>query len=181
MVEIRALTVRQPYASAIIWGGKGVDNRSRNIAGSYRGPVAIHAGLKNDTAAWERLGDAMRWHRPDSRWNQLAAFFQCTLPLPDGWQSEEPLESWPSPQLYVDYGAIIGVVNLVDVHEPGKNWQDGETGRCSDWAEPDMCHLILENPRPLAEPIPWKGRQGLWKLDVDPYLNWHTTGLAALL
>lgn len=42
---MRAITVRQPYAWAIMHGGKDVENRSRNIAGSYRGPVAITAAL----------------------------------------------------------------------------------------------------------------------------------------
>ena len=46
--ELRILTVRQPWAWAIIHGGKGVENRVRNVAGSYRGPVAIHAGLALD-------------------------------------------------------------------------------------------------------------------------------------
>lgn len=42
---MRAITIRQPWAWAIIRAGKDVENRSRNIAGSYRGAVAIHAGL----------------------------------------------------------------------------------------------------------------------------------------
>ena len=46
MSELRVLTVRQPYAWAIIHGGKDIENRTRNIAGSYRGPVAIHAALQ---------------------------------------------------------------------------------------------------------------------------------------
>lgn len=45
---MRVLTVRQPWAWAIIHGGKDVENRSRNIAGAYRGPVAIHAGLTHE-------------------------------------------------------------------------------------------------------------------------------------
>ena len=40
---MRALTVRQPWAWAIIHGGKDVENRSRSL-GPYRGLVAIHAG-----------------------------------------------------------------------------------------------------------------------------------------
>jgi len=42
---MRILTVRQPWAWAIIHAGKTVENRTRSL-GSYRGPVAIHAGLK---------------------------------------------------------------------------------------------------------------------------------------
>ena len=56
---MRAMTVRQPHAWAIIHGGKDVENRTRNIAGSYRGPVAIHAGL----APFEQDNTSSRAHR----------------------------------------------------------------------------------------------------------------------
>jgi hypothetical protein len=49
---MRALTVRQPWAWAIVHGGKDVENRTRNLAGSYRGPVAIHAALRTTPDAW---------------------------------------------------------------------------------------------------------------------------------
>lgn len=42
---MRAITVQQPWAWAI-FNGKGVENRTRNIAGKYRGPLAIHAGAR---------------------------------------------------------------------------------------------------------------------------------------
>ena len=45
---MRVLTVRQPWAWAILNAGKNIENRSRNIVGSYRGPVAIHAGMTAD-------------------------------------------------------------------------------------------------------------------------------------
>lgn len=41
-----ALTVRQPWAWAIIHAGKYVENRSWSTA--YRGPLAIHAGKSYD-------------------------------------------------------------------------------------------------------------------------------------
>jgi hypothetical protein len=56
---VRAITVRQPWAWAIVHGGKDVENRTRNIAGAYRGPIAIHAGL----AAFEQNNAASRAHR----------------------------------------------------------------------------------------------------------------------
>ena len=46
---MRILTVRQPWAYAIVHLGKDVENRVRNIAGDYRGPVAIHAALAEDS------------------------------------------------------------------------------------------------------------------------------------
>lgn len=52
---MRAITVRQPWAWQIINQKKDVENRTRNIAGKYRGPVAIHAALKPDKDALFRL------------------------------------------------------------------------------------------------------------------------------
>lgn len=40
-------------------------------------------------------------------------------------------------------------------------------GHCSDWAEPDVHHLVLANPRPLPEPIPYRGALGLRTLDDE--------------
>lgn len=42
----RVLTIRQPWASAIIYAGKDVENRSWTT--SYRGRVYIHAGMRLD-------------------------------------------------------------------------------------------------------------------------------------
>ena len=146
---MRILTVRQPWAYAIIHLGKDVENRSRNIAGDYRGPVAIHAGarpLPFDDPSREFIA------------RQTGRF---------------PLVEHPS-----QLGAIIGVVDLADVHSAtvlgGCGWLDhhcSEHGtcrkHCSVWAEgPNPAggwfwHLILANPRPLPEPIPYKGALGL--------------------
>lgn len=44
MTPTLALTVRQPWAWAIVYGGKDVENRSWTT--SYRGPIYIHAAAK---------------------------------------------------------------------------------------------------------------------------------------
>lgn len=41
---MRCLTIRQPYAWAIMHGGKNIENRS--TAWRYRGSLAIHAGTR---------------------------------------------------------------------------------------------------------------------------------------
>ena len=48
---MKAITVRQPWAWAIVHGGKTIENRA--LAWSYRGPLAIHAGLR-----WSERGGA---------------------------------------------------------------------------------------------------------------------------
>ena len=40
----KVLTVRQPWAWAILFAGKDIDNRSRST--DYRGPLMIHAAVK---------------------------------------------------------------------------------------------------------------------------------------
>ncbi len=49
---MKALSVRQPFAWAIVHGGKDVENRS--WATSYWGPVLIHAGMR-----WHDVTPAM--------------------------------------------------------------------------------------------------------------------------
>jgi len=56
----------------------------------------------------------------------------------------------------VPFGAILGTVDLVDCVQDS----------ISEWAEPSWWHWILENPQPFPEPIPWRGRQGLWSIDA---------------
>lgn len=123
MTDIRILTVRQPWAWAIIHGGKDVENRVRNIAGAYRGPIAIHAAL-------------------------TGANFHA-----------RHADLWPFDDRHVT-GAIIGVVDLVDVHS-----HSGII--CTPWAFLDEFHMVLANPRPLTESIPFKGGLGLRRLPED--------------
>lgn len=134
---MRILTVRQPWAWAIIHGGKDVENRVRNIAGGYRGPVAIHTALKRDDQGWVDFG---------------------------AWRLTTGMRHEP-----MALGEIIGVVDLVAVHEdacsePG----DAECGGCcTPWAMHDFWHLCMRNPRALDEPIPYRGALGLRHLDDD--------------
>ena len=51
---MKALTLWQPWASAIPYGFKGIETRSWGT--NYRGPLAIHASKrKMDQAIWEEL------------------------------------------------------------------------------------------------------------------------------
>jgi len=133
---LRVLTVRQPWADAIINLGKDVENRTRNIAGAYKGPVAIHAAkqllpIDETLEAGKFIGD-------------LTGYM--------------PLFTMPAGR-----GAILGVVDLTETHPESRS----HPCDCSDWAEIDRWHLVLANPRPLTEPIPFKGALGLRRLPDD--------------
>lgn len=142
---MRILTVRQPWAWAIIHGGKDVENRVRNLAGEYRGPVAIHAGKSYDSAWQSRV-------------------------LDDAMQSSGARREPGDPPWWGNLGAIIGVVDLVDVHLDTDHEDDAgmpSVCRCrSSWAEAGAHHLVLANPLALVEPIPYKGALGLRELDA---------------
>lgn len=56
------LTIRQPWASAVVRLGKDVENRTWTTP--YRGPIAIHAGRSVDRAAHPRVGNALRQRLP---------------------------------------------------------------------------------------------------------------------
>jgi hypothetical protein len=55
------------------------------------------------------------------------------------------------------YGAILGVVTLADCIENSD----------SPWAMPGYWHWVLENPRPIASPIPSKGALSMWSPSIE--------------
>lgn len=135
---MKALTVQQPWAWAIIHGGKDVENRTQ--LWTYRGPLAIHAGARLSERGCMLVPELLDLTRPDL----LAEYADHEL----------------------TYGAIIGTVQLADVHTA--------TPICCDspWAERgyvehggrerrDVVHLVLEDPCPV-DPIPCRGTLGLW-------------------
>ncbi len=91
---MRALTVWQPWAWAIVAGHKPVENRGTCVVGRYRGPLAIHAGKRPD-------GDA-------------APFIARILGSYDWLYVDGP--EGPSVT-----GAVLGVVTVTGAHrrEPG--------------------------------------------------------------
>lgn len=140
---MRALTVRQPWAWAIIEGGKDVENRT--AAWSYRGQLAIHAGAQRSDRGY------------DSPLIQAAA-------LDASYFDDDVIR-------YQALGAVIGIVELVDAHRAHEGcceseWAEQEYLEAGGKTRRDLAHLVLENPRPLV-PIPAKGRLGLWIPDPD--------------
>ena len=135
---MRAITVRQPWASAIRSLGKDVENRSRNVAGDFRGLVAIHAA-KSEGTLEEYAAAARRIH---ALTGVLPMFT-----LPDS------------------LGAVIAIARLDDVHHASSCARpDGSL--CSVWAEPDAFHLVWGHVSPV-EPVRTRGALGLWTLPVD--------------
>jgi len=132
---MRCLSVRQPWAWAIIHGGKDIENR--NWKTDYRGLVAIHAGKAFDMNRSE-------WH--DFSTGQYGDFWH---------QMARGYNKQPDHVL----GAIIGVVEVVGCtpsYACDSPWKAGD--------DPDYFCWNLANPTALKEPIPLKGQLGLFNL-----------------
>lgn len=57
--------------------------------------------------------------------------------------------------------AVVAVADLAYACNTAR-WQPSDCG-CGTWALPGHCHWRLVNVRPLADPVPATGKQGLWK------------------
>lgn len=190
---MRALTIRQPWATLIARGAKTIETRSWST--KYRGPLAIHAGQSPRT--WREL-DA-----PSLMADRVvvdAVLVELGVKDADG--------SWPSPYeteagIFVDWsldrptfplGAVVAVAELVDVVPMIENPLEEPEGRFV-WVDPDFVQVhddlddpapryselenlfgdfaegrwawLLENVEPLEPPVPAKGRQGLWTVDHE--------------
>lgn len=62
---MRVITLRQPWAYAIVYLGKDIENRATNIAGTWRGPLAIHQGTRVDQEAMAVFRDQDNLPFPD--------------------------------------------------------------------------------------------------------------------
>jgi len=110
------------------------DVENRSRRIHYRGPLLIHAGKQWSTDGFDKL---LEYANNDTRKWDLRLI--QTLCHAKAWR-----------------GAIIGQVELV-----GCIWPSD-----SEWAElaGGMWHWLLENPQSFDEPIPMRGRQGLWQI-----------------
>jgi hypothetical protein len=134
---MRVLSVRQPWALHIVQSGKDVENRTRNIAGSYRGLVAIHAGRIPDEDALGRL--------PRLPSNGIPRIFHYGA--------------------IIGVATLVDVHSSGPTycHLLGKD----EPGMCSEWAEAGRWHLVFARPQRLRRPLPFAGSLGLRTLDTD--------------
>ena len=100
---MKALSIRQPWAWAIVSGIKPVENRSWST--KFRGEFLIHAAQKFDY-------DGFEWIKEN--------YFSDLLPL---------LERWDKPKDMFLRGGIVGKANLVDcVTKHDSNWFFGPYG-----------------------------------------------------
>ncbi|SNS53603.1 hypothetical protein SAMN06295912_108135 [Sphingomonas laterariae] len=100
---MKALSVRQPWAFSILFGGKEIENR--NWSTRYRGPLALHAakGMTNDEFdAWQ--------------------LFLSVQGLRGDWLTSKTMAD-------LQRGGVVGMVDLVDcVNAHPSRWFQGPYG-----------------------------------------------------
>jgi hypothetical protein len=140
----RALSIRQPWAWAILNAGKDIENRSWRT--HYRGRICIHAG----SAIQPRNLAEFKWILPDViAWHHHAATSTKEAKTPPPTMED----LWPSQRFFIDQprGGIIGTAEIVDcVDHSDSPWFTGPYG------------FVLANVQPVPF-IPVKGAQGMFK------------------
>lgn len=147
---MRAISLHQPFATAVVIDAKRYETRSWWTA--YRGPLVIHAAKHCLLSQMGEFGAMWNWNAALNR-------------MP----GSEPLSRT------LPFGALIGIVDLVDCvrceNVPmdiimGKRQQPGNTDVLLQWWEGSMGYWgagrfawKLENPRQFVTPVEWKGTQ----------------------
>lgn len=130
---MKALTVKQPWAWAIIHAGKCWENR--NWKTNYRGPLLIHSGLKFDEQA------------PD--WIEFMGI------------EKDGIVRRAYTNVIKLGGGIIGRVDLTDCCEVTNALLDCPEDPLGWISSSSKYAWKLENPKPLIF-TPCKGKLGLW-------------------
>ena len=162
---MKAITLWQPWASLLACGAKKYETRGWETR--YRGPIAIHAAKKGFAPYACELPIGFTDAAISVFWPGV--FDLCTV-----------VDSWDE----LPRGAIVATAELVCCRAIYKNRYDGVThilddtdaGICiegnellfGDWT-PGRYAWEFANVKMLDEPIPAKGKQGLW--------NWEEKGL----
>lgn len=146
--KIPCLSLWQPWASLIALGEKKIETRSWST--SYRGPIAIHA------AKTKRGFEDISWKDPDG-------IIEIDEPFASAFERHGILSLSDLP-----LGAVLCVADLMlcepteDIlpHISEQEYQFGnyERGRFG-W--------MLQDVRALPEPVPMRGQQGLWSVDLS--------------
>lgn len=135
---MKALTIRQPWASLIVLGHKDVENRTWKTA--IRGQIAIHSGQSKSIADWH------------SAIETVAVVRRCSLLESEIWLKENIgcFEGLPR-------GKIIGTVRIDSCN----------LKLMSPWHFLGSWGFYLSEPKAFKIPIPHKGKLGFWEVGLE--------------
>lgn len=145
---LTCITLHQPWASLIVAGLKGYETRSWPTR--HRGRLGIHAGRTVDRAALDAYADIFRTHAD-------------LLPAPDALPT----------------GCIVGTAELVACLACSAALERRLTvleRRVGNFAAGRYAWQLRDRET-LAQPIPARGYQGLWKWNPAPESGDRQAGL----
>ena len=143
---MKAITIKQPWASLICAGIKDIENRTWPT--KYRGRVLVHAGMAKTKESWP-------YQEPIRAY--LEALGNYTG-IPFSEMKRGIVDSCP-----LAFGAIIGSVEIVDcVINHTSIWAEKTDEEAVDWDAKPTYNWVLAHPVRFPEPIPIKGRLSFW-------------------
>ena len=145
---VPAISIRQPWAAAVVWLGKDIENRNHWIY-KYRGPLIIHASASKFSA--DDLIEMLAIARKDGVPEEELDLFN-----PDGYVTD-----------LLAQGAIVGVAKLTAVFGEDDELPTDELVADSPWGEDTCEHWLHLTEATPCEPAPFKGRVGLFKVPYE--------------
>ena len=156
-MQVKVLSVKNPFAYLILQGGKDVENRTWTT--DFRGRLYIH--VSGDTLPF--LTDEP--NLTDDYARKLEVFldtlaeYYSKCDIDKGTTAESFMNAViDNPEIWLlKSQSIIGYVDLVDIIQNSS----------SPWSIEGQYHWILKNPTLLENPIRQvKGRLGLWNYNL---------------
>ena len=180
---MKTLTIRQPWASLIAVGVKTIETRSWSTR--YRGPLAIHAGKATPDGLWEGGDWAIAWDGSPRNAFAYRHILSNRLDLPLGvvvatctLADVVPIEDLDAPIAEIetlDCGVVIYRRPVEDPDQyllhtnrfehPPIDTDVSDQLPFGDFT-PGRFAWLLTDITP-CEPVPAKGRQGLWDWDHE--------------
>jgi hypothetical protein len=145
---VPAISIRQPWAAAVVWLGKDVENRSRWLF-KHRGPVLIHASSADYDA--NDVKTMIEIARDDGVPASVLKAFSPTKHTAEAYAQ----------------GAIVAVARLADVFGKEDDMPENHPAAGSPWASDDAEYwLYLTDVEPCV-PHSFKGQVGLFSVPFE--------------
>lgn len=144
---VPAISLRQPWAVAVIFFGKDIENRS-NWPYKHRGPLIIHASKSKPNL--QDVEGMVKCAREDGVEDQDMEVFIAG--------------SYPE---WLPLGEIVAVANLADVFGPDNNPAEEHPAAGSPWATNAANYWLYLTDVAPVKPVPFKGFVGMFKVPYD--------------
>lgn len=150
---MKALTIREPWATCLVYGPKRIENRSwvppRTMMGQR---IAIHTGVQfteKERDALHVVGNRIFAHSLKHGVDMSQALNRLATMADLAPRKNQTVEG---------FGAIIGVATLVEcIGGPARALELGQ----GDWFTGPLAYL-LDDVHPVEPPVPVRGRQRFW-------------------